>query len=124
MGGLCRRGGRTERFSSAVMEEEKGLSQFQSLNHLASPSVLFSCSGGSCTAWRNGLWMFGRAGMVGRDIDGCGICFAAFFVAVDTCDTEDVEKKMVKKMNAPTPKTIKGRLRRGVDWGYASDRLG
>ena len=42
------RGGRTERVSSSVIEEENGLSHVQSLYHELSPLVLLRCSGGLC----------------------------------------------------------------------------
>jgi hypothetical protein len=44
------RGGRSDRFSSSVTDDEKGLSQFQLLYHDASPLVLFFWTGGACAA--------------------------------------------------------------------------
>ena len=89
-----------------MIDEENGLSHFQSLNHFASPLVLFLWMGGSCTG--------GRKGLCGRGRDG--INFAAP-VAVEEAFEEDVEKNMVKKMTAPTKQIINGPLRVGGDRG-------
>ena len=46
MGGRSARGGRRDRSSSKVTDDENGLSQVQSLYHDESPSVLFFWTGG------------------------------------------------------------------------------
>jgi len=63
-------GGRRDRFSSRVTDDENGLSQFQLLYHVDSPLVLFFWTGGLCAACRNGLRILGDEscfGSFGRD---------------------------------------------------------
>ena len=101
-----RSGGRTERFSSSVIDEENGLSHFQSLNHFASPLVLFFWTGGSCAADRKGLY---NEGSLGREIEGCGMWWAASFALVGIVDTEEVDRISVKSMKTATPASSNGR---------------
>ena len=54
MAGLFRRGGRTDRFSSRVIDEENGFNHEKSLNHEDPPKEESFASGGLCTAGRNG----------------------------------------------------------------------
>jgi hypothetical protein len=70
-GGLLARGGRRDRFSSRVTDDENGLRQFQLACHFDSPLVLFGATGGACAAGRKGLRMLGEDncfGSFGRDI--------------------------------------------------------
>ena len=66
-----RRGGSTARFSSMVVDEEKGLRHLKSVNHSIARYwplyVLFGCTGALCAEGPNGLSFSteGRSGMEG-----------------------------------------------------------
>ena len=92
MWGRVFNGGRTDRSSSRVIDDEKGFSHFQSLNHFASPLVLFFWTGGSCTV-RKGLWIL-SAGKCGSF--GWGICLAALLALLERPETERAESAEVE----------------------------
>ena len=107
MNGRCLRGGRTERLSSRVMEDEKGLSHDQSLNHLDSPLVLLGCgSGGVCTVG----WKDGRCRSLNEG------SFGTYLAGPETSSPEEEsetgeEEKMTKTRATKTMMVIRAVLR-------------
>ncbi len=97
-------GGKTERVSSSVTDSEKGLSHFQSLNHLASPLVLLRCTGGLCATGRKGLI---------RCAAWCTACCAASLAGWTGAGTGDAEKTMNNVMINAKSNAILTTLRRG-----------